>query len=212
MLVTALIGFALGWVGSIPVAGPISALVLTRGLEGRFRAGVFIAIGGALAEAAYAFLAFYGFSTLLTDYPIIKPLSNAAGAVVLAALGVSFVRKQGDAPESKAPPRDTDLGSFFLGASICAMNPALIATWTAATTALYASDAVQVTGAHATPFAAGCALGISGWFITLLALVRRYRGRFTPATLAKVVRVIGAALLALALWFAYRFVMYFVSG
>jgi threonine/homoserine/homoserine lactone efflux protein len=211
MLITALIGFALGWVGSIPVAGPISALVLTRGLEGRFRAGVFIAVGGALAEGVYAFLAFYGFSTFLTTYPIIKPLSNAAGAIVLAVLGITFVRKKEEPPASKAPERDSDLGSFFLGASICAMNPALIATWAAVTTTLYASDAIQVTGAHAGPFALGCAAGIASWFATLLAIVRRFRGRFTAATLTKTVRVIGVALIGLGAWFAYRFVTYFLA-
>jgi threonine/homoserine/homoserine lactone efflux protein len=210
MLTLALIGFVVGWVGSIPVAGPISALVLTRGIQGRFRAGAYIAIGGGVVEAVYAFLAFYGFSTFLTDYPIIKPLSSAAGAIVLTALGVTFMRKKSDEPESDYPLRESRMRNFLLGAWICAMNPALIATWAAFTTTLYASDVVDVTSDYAAPFALGCALGISGWFMVLLALVRKYRTRFSYETLAKVVRVIGALLLVLATWFAYRFVVYFV--
>jgi threonine/homoserine/homoserine lactone efflux protein len=45
------LGFAFGFVGSIPVAGPIAALVLSRGLEGRARSALSLAAGAALAEA-----------------------------------------------------------------------------------------------------------------------------------------------------------------
>lgn len=210
MLTLALIGFVVGWVGSIPVAGPISALVLTRGIEGRFRAGVFIALGGGITEAVYAFVAFFGFSTYLVAYPSILPISSAAGAIVLTVLGITFLRKKGEEPESKFPVRESALKNFLLGAWICAINPALIATWTAFTTTLYASELVDVTSAHALPFAIGCALGISGWFMVLLLLVRKYRERFSHTTLALVVRVIGGLLLVLAAWFAYRFVAFFV--
>ena len=46
MLLAALIGLALGFFGSVPVAGPIAALVVSRGVQSRFRSGVFIALGG----------------------------------------------------------------------------------------------------------------------------------------------------------------------
>ncbi len=211
MLTVALIGFVVGWIGSIPVAGPISALVLTRGIQGRFRAGVFIAFGGGVVEAMYAFVAFYGFSTFSSKYPSILPLSSAAGAIVLTVLGITFVRKQTTIPDAQSPVRESAVRNFLLGAWICAINPALIATWTAFTTTLYASDMVDLTSAHAIPFAIGCAAGISGWFMVLLLLVRKYRDRFSHATLAKVVRVIGALLLVLASWFFYRFAVYFLA-
>ncbi len=211
MLTLALIGFVVGWVGSIPVAGPISALVLTRGIQGRFRAGAFIALGGGTMEAVYAFLAFYGFSTYLADYPIIKPISSAGGAIVMVVLGITFMRKKTEELDDDFPVRESAIRNFLLGAWICAINPALIATWTAFTTTLYASDVVQVESSFAAPFAIGCALGISGWFLTMLVLVRKYRGSFSQETLTKVVRVIGGFLLALSLWFLYRFATYFTG-
>jgi len=209
MLFAALLGFAFGWLGSVPVAGPIAALVVTRGIQGRFRAGVFIALGGALAEAVYAFLAFWGFSTFLTQYPIIVPLSRAAAAVVLMALGIVFLRTK-EASESEVPPADSAFGSFMLGASICALNPTLIATWTAVVTTLYSTSLIDFHGAQAVPFGLGALAGIAGWFLTLLWIIHRYRERFSPATLAKTVRVIGGALILLALWFVFRFVQYFL--
>jgi threonine/homoserine/homoserine lactone efflux protein len=69
VLVAAIIGFCFGFFGSIPIAGPIAALVLQRGLVGRFRAGALIGAGAAFAEAGYAFMAFWGFSTFLEVPP-----------------------------------------------------------------------------------------------------------------------------------------------
>ncbi|MEQ9319298.1 MAG: LysE family transporter [Polyangiaceae bacterium] len=211
MALAALLGFAFGWVGSIPVAGPVSALVVARGLEGRFSSGVWIAIGGGLVEALYALFAFWGFSTYLAAYPILVPISRGAGAVVLIALGVSFLRgREPDAGE--IPDRDdAPWASFALGAWICAINPTLIATWTAVVTALHGSGLVALETTMAVPFAIGCAVGIAGWFVTLLAVIRRYRERFSEAVLGRLMRGVGALLIVGGAWFAWRLVAYFVT-
>ena len=44
-------GLLLGFVGSIPVAGPTSALILKLGIQGQYWSGRGVAIGGACAEA-----------------------------------------------------------------------------------------------------------------------------------------------------------------
>ena len=64
----------------------------------------------------------------------------------------------------------------------------------------------------ALPFALGCAIGIMGWFSTLLALIRRYRERFSEAILRRVIRVVGGLLILGGMWFAWRFVAYFLSS
>jgi threonine/homoserine/homoserine lactone efflux protein len=211
MVLAAVLGLLFGFVGSIPVAGPISALVVTRGLEGRFRSGVWIAVGGGLVEALYALLAFWGFSTFLADYPIITPISRGGGAVVLLVLGVTFWRRQTaeDSGASEAdvpPPRDHAWQSFALGAWICAINPTLIATWTAVVTTVHGSGLVDFEGRMAIPFAIGCAVGIAGWFLTLLAIIRRYRDSFSNAVLRRLMKVVAVFLVAVGLWFAWRFV------
>jgi threonine/homoserine/homoserine lactone efflux protein len=210
MLIAAIVGFLFGSIGSIPVAGPISALVVTRGIQGRFRAGVYIALGGGIAEAVYAFLAFWGFSTFLTKYPIVTPISRGVAAVILTALAVTLVRKRVVEPSTKFAPRDSALGSFALGASICLLNPTLIATWTAVVTTLYSSEAIQLTGAQALPFALGVCSGIAAWFLTLLWMIRRHKDRFSPASLSRFIRGVGFALFAVAAWFGWRFIAYFL--
>ena len=74
MLTAALLGFALGFVFSMPVAGPVSLLVFGRGLQGRGRSGVSLALGSSIAESMYAYLAFWGFSALLGSYAWIEPV------------------------------------------------------------------------------------------------------------------------------------------
>lgn len=213
MLLAAVIGLAFGFIGSIPVAGPIAALVFERGLNGRFRSGVFISIGGAVAEAAYALLAFWGFSKFLSKYAWIEPTSRALAAVILTILGVTFARykrKEDETPSAKARA-DSGTKSFVLGLSITALNPTLIATWTAVVTMLYSTGWIAFSSSEAVPFAAGSFIGIAGWFATLLWLIHRFRGRFTRATLDKVVRGIGYFLFVCALYFAVQFVRYLVE-
>ena len=54
MLAAAAFGLCFGFVGSVPIAGPVSALVFRCGIDGRFKRGQGIAIGAAVAEAGYA--------------------------------------------------------------------------------------------------------------------------------------------------------------
>lgn len=206
MLLALLIGLAFGFVGSVPVAGPIAAVVVRRGLEGRFRSGAFVAIGAALPEAGYAYLAFWGFSTFLTQVTWIEPVSRGAAAVILTALAITFIRyrPRGDV-EAREGSGDA-IRSFWLGFTITALNPTLIATWTAATTTLYSVRAVALAPRDAIAFATGAAIGIVAWFMVLLALMKRFHGRFRQDTLGRVVRGFGWFLAALAVWFVWRFV------
>jgi len=211
VLIAALIGFCFGFFGSVPVAGPIAALVLQRGLLGRFRAGALIGAGAAVAEAGYAFLAFWGFSTFLVKYPIVEPISKCAAAVILIGLGISFARYKGARTtdeEKKKKREDTVLGSLALGFTITALNPTLIATWAAATTTVYTMHLVTFEPSSAPFFAIGTFVGIGGWFSLLTWLLRRYRGRFKEETLTKVVRAVGGFIVLLGLWFGFKFVTY----
>ncbi|MBX3248728.1 MAG: LysE family transporter [Myxococcales bacterium] len=215
MLTAAFFGFLLGFFGSIPVAGPLAVLVLSRGLDGRFRPALLIAVGGAVGEAGYAALAFWGFGALLADHSWIEPASRAAGAVILAPLGYLLMRTPKAAPlvaedTPPPPPRRSELASFLLGFTVTAANPTLIATWTAAVTALFASGLVDFQPSSAAFFALGTALGIAAWSTLLLGLIWKLQKRFRPELLAATKRVTGALVVVLAVFFAWRFVAYFI--
>jgi threonine/homoserine/homoserine lactone efflux protein len=206
VIVAALIGFLFGFVASMPIAGPIGALVFARALQGRTREGFQIAVGAAVAEAVYVGLAFWGYAELLRRYHWLEPVSNGVAAVILFVLGVLFIRHQGaDAPVETAKPGAPGAG-FFVGFTIMGLNPTLLATWTAASAALLSSGLVTLGPSHAIPFSLGALVGIVLWFATLLRLVTQFRDRFSYATLARVIRTMGWVLLCISAWFVWRLV------
>ena len=198
MLLLLLIGFSLGFLGSVPIAGPIAALVLRRGLEGRMLAGLGIALGCSLAEGAYAYVAFWGLGALLHAHPWLELASRVLGAVMLIVLGVLFViyppRRSESSSDGEAP-----VGlrrNVALGFTVTALNPTLIATWGAAVTMGYALLPFEFVPRHALPFAMGAAIGIVAWFSTLLSLLNRFQHHLSPGTWANIGRITGALLLA----------------
>jgi threonine/homoserine/homoserine lactone efflux protein len=208
MLLLLLLGFAFGYVGSMPVAGPISVLVLHLGLANDARHALCVAVGGALAEGLYALLAFWGLSTVLTHYPVILPVSRAVGAVLLLVLGLVMLltRMRGATPQTQQP-RKGNKRSFVLGFLVTALNPTLIVTWTAAVAALNATGLLVMDQAQAPPFAAAVCVGIVAWFLTLLWLVRRWRDRVSVESLGRFKRAMGALLVAAGGWLAIRVVL-----
>ena len=90
-VLASLIGFAIGFVGSIPIAGPVSATIIKLGIENRFDYGKGIALGAGFAEAVYAGLAFWGFGAGLVGF--LQEYENAfrgLGSVVLIVVGVDI--------------------------------------------------------------------------------------------------------------------------
>lgn len=71
-----LIGFCLGFIGSVPIAGPTSALVLKLGIQQKYWPGRAVAVGGALAESTYAGLAYWGFGSFLAGLEFLLPASK----------------------------------------------------------------------------------------------------------------------------------------
>lgn len=211
MVIALLVGLLCGFLGSIPVAGPISALVLHRGLNRRYTSAIWIGWGGALAEGLYAAVTYFGFAKYLTQYPWIDTVSRGLAAVILIALGISFMRyktKTGGEPKKKA---DSALQSFGFGFTITALNPTLIATWAAMAVTL-ASAGMTMTPEKAVPFSVGATVGIGGWFSIFVLILKRYGERFKPRTLERVVRVIGLAVVGLGVWFVVRFIQALSPG
>lgn len=202
-----LFGFLFGFVGSMPVAGPIAALVLARSLQGRYPSAVAIAAGAALAESLYAALTFWGLAALIARYPVIVPVSRGLAAGILCALGVVFLFAKVPEP-SETPPEEGWRRSALLGFSITALNPTLVATWTAASATLAGTGWLVVTPLLALPFALAACAGIVVWFVLLVRLVRHYQGRFRPETLRRVLQGTGGALLGVGAWFGYGLVCY----
>ncbi|MFL5356102.1 LysE family transporter [Archangium sp.] len=194
ILLTALVAFVFGFIGSMPLAGPIALLVFSTSVRKHHGEALRIGLGAALAVALYAAVAFWGFSTFLAKHPVILPVSHALSALVLTVLGVHFARWR--PRESEQPGRERHGRGLLLGFTLTALNPTLLATWTTAVAFLYSRQLVAFSGLLALPFSAAAGAGVACWQMVFVGLLRRYESRFPRHVLTWVVRSMGLVLLA----------------
>jgi threonine/homoserine/homoserine lactone efflux protein len=207
MLSTALIGFVMGAAGSIPLAGPITMLVLGFGLQGRIRQAGLVALGSALPESLYAGLALWGFGALVDQFKWVGPTSQAIAIGVLLAVGLFLIlRPPRESDPSANPSADIDgtKRHLLLGLSITALNPALIINWGAAVTMLYSLGVVEPEPHYAIPFGLGVGAGILGWFSVALYFLHRHHKRISPELRVKLMKGMGFVLFGLGILAAAR--------
>ena len=195
------IAFVVAFVGSLPLAGPIAILVVSNGASGRYKEALRIALGAAVAEGIYAFLAFWGFATFLARHALVLPISHGVTAVILCGLGVRFLffkLKPQDSGSQQA--KRANSGRFWVGFSVSAVNPTLLATWGAVTTFLYSNQIVRFTGILAIPFAGCAAAGIAVWGLAVVALMKRFRENMPRVALTWIVRSMGILMIGVGLW------------
>lgn len=196
-MIAALTGFLMGFIGSMPISGPVSSLVFHRGLYGRLRDGWAIGLGGALVGGFYCALALHGFTIVRDSTAFVVPLANALGISLLLVLGLYFIfasrANLEDGPAAEPLP-SSRIRSFFIGLSIAALNPTPILTWSAFVVILHSFTNLTLQGYATIAFPASVALGTIVWFSILLSLLRRLRGRFPFLILQKLIRGIGVVL------------------
>lgn len=180
-------------------------MIVARGLDGRLASGMGLAIGAAFGEGIYAFLAFLGFSTLLSEIPWVLTASKGIAVPMLCVPGIHFLRWSPSIPEMEAPG-DIKKG-FILGFAIAILNPTFLATWSAAVAILFSSELIDFEPYLAFPFAAASVFGIVTWFLILLRLVRRIASVKGAGMgwLVATVKAMGLFLLLAAAWFAWQF-------
>jgi len=205
ILAVCLISLAFGFFGSMPLAGPIAVMVVSRASRRHYAEALHIAFGAAVAEAVYAGVAFWSFTSLLASYPLVVPISRGVTAVVLSVLGVRFAmwkqHDQKDKYERKA-------GTWLVGFSLSAINPTLLITWSAAVAFLYSKGLGVSSGVVAVPFGACAGAGIAGWFVILVAVLRRFEGKLPVAVLNWTIRVLGVGLVGLGVWSGVQLVQW----
>jgi|GEM_PF-2132456 len=199
MILSLLAGFALGWVGSMPLAGAVSIFVFQRGIAGRIRQGLMLSCGAAVAEAGWCVAALFGADRLLARWPHLASIAESVGGLILIALGIYFVLRRtrlpdADAVSGKAAVAAGSLGrEFWLGFTLVGGNISIPINWLALLTVAISLGYDPLSGSPPL-FVIGVAVGIVGWFYTLLRLLALFRTRFRPATLDWILKAMGALL------------------
>ncbi|ATB30088.1 LysE family translocator [Melittangium boletus] len=209
LLLTALIAFAFGFIGSMPLTGPVAVMVFSESLLKRYDVALRVGLGAALAESFYAAMAFWGFTHFFAEHPLVLPVSKALSAILLMVLGVYFARWSPEVEDVKPSGDGEGMKGFLVGFSVSAFNPTLLATWSAAVAFLYARQFVTFTPLGALPFGAAAGLGVGCWEASMVGLLRRFEHRFPRRAMTWVVRGMGVLLLAGAVLSGMDFVQTF---
>lgn len=207
LLLAVIAGAVMGFVGSMPIAGPVAVLVLERGLVGRAREGFSVALGAATAETVYSFLAFWGLGAVLHAAPGVLPISRLVGAGVMIGLGLYLATRK-SRPRRLEPHTPEPTGrkrrGFLLGLSVTFLNPTIIASWTVVTATVHSTGLVSTGLSSAIVFAAGVGCGIVGWFSTMLRLLMRFQSGLRPETIDRVLHVTGWLVVAIGIALGVR--------
>jgi len=190
------LGVVLGFVGSIPAAGPLLFLVIASGVEGRPRRALALGAGGALAESTYVALAFWGFAGLLQRHAeLVSGLRLVSGALLIVLGALMLLPRR-----SRAAPKREAVRGFATGFVLVGTNPAFLLTWSAVAAVAYGHGWLALDAGRVPWLAAGSFAGVVLWFALVAALARRYRERFRRELLERLVRGLGVGLVAFGVW------------
>ncbi len=128
-----IIGFIAGFIFSMPIAGPISIMIVSSALKGRLRACNLMALGAALADFIYVLVAVYGITNLFSAYKQVIPYILGPGSILMVYIGYRIMRTKFkiDRLEEAADPNNTekDSGAFYSGFMINFFNPTIFFGW-----------------------------------------------------------------------------------
>jgi len=197
-----LLGLLLGCVGSMPLAGPVSLVILARGIAGRYRDGMALASGAGIAEAGYCATALFGYGLLIDRLPWFRTAATLAGSAIMVAIGLYFLisRRHPPAPEPVCAPAIGRLREVAMGFTLVGVNPGILLNWFAVLAIIHSLGLEPTTALPRARFVAGVAAGIVGWFGLLLALLHRYRSHLPFHAIVLVVRTLGAVLVLTGLY------------
>lgn len=206
MVIAFFIGLSIGFITAMPVAGPISALVFSYGMKGRFKEGWWLGAGAGIVEGMYCLMTFFGVQKLVGEKPELMDLASVVAAILMTILGFYFFfsKKMRVAPHMQEVVDIKRGRAFFLGASVSAVNLTLLATWTAVITSLYSLELFDYEFPQFMFFPVGVTFGIILWFNFFLFLIKRYKDFFEKNVLDKILKTVGVFLVVVSIWIVLK--------
>jgi threonine/homoserine/homoserine lactone efflux protein len=130
------VGCAVGFVFSMPVAGPVSILITSHGLRGELRYCFTAALGAAIIDLLVCFIAVHGATKLLGLYAAVVPYALLAGAGLLFIIGLRIVKARFDITHLDVKKTGVlrfwklqEKNGFWTGLLLNASNPSLFFGW-----------------------------------------------------------------------------------
>jgi threonine/homoserine/homoserine lactone efflux protein len=201
LIVAAALGFGAGFLGSMPLAGPVAVLILDRAFRGDRRKSLSITAGASVAETAHALIVGLTLPLLLTRWPGILAIARGVGAALLLLIGALLFAKPSVVSHSDVKRRG---GNFITGLAAAGLNPTLLASWTAVISAMYGEGWLKMNSLTAAPFALGVGIGVSSWLTIVVLFAHRFRERMDVRRRGRLVRGFGVLLIGIGAYLAVR--------
>ena len=210
-MLAAIAAYLLGFMSSMQLVGPIALIVLRNALKQKYGQALSVSLGASIAEGCYCFLAIIGFDFVFEKYPFMKDLTKGFAVVVLFGLGFIFYFTKPLPEEIEDTPmqKRKAVAAFFLGFSVTMVNPLLIVSWSAVAAMLY-SVIGAFTRAETIMFPVFMAAGMFTCLSLLIWLIKRYKKKFRPAILNKVLKVMAVLLILGGAYLGVRLLLEFI--
>lgn len=196
-----LAGSVMGFFGSVPVAGPVALVIVTRGLQGDFKGSFLLAAGAGVAEGLLAGLVFAGLGFASAELEWLAPFLDFVGVGVLVLIGAWFAIRglstEVGANEARISAEVSWVREVALGAGMVLGNPGMLGTWGGAVAVLEGTGLASASLGGAPSFGAGVCLGVIAWFWLVLQGIKRWRRALDGRWVDLSVRFVGLGLIAL---------------
>lgn len=132
-----IVGLLAGFIFSVPVAGPISILITSNALKGKFWYSLKAAIGASFADFFYVFISMLGLTHFYELYKLAIPYILMAGAVFVFIIGYRITKTQLKAEnlndDTILKSKYHNRGGFRTGLFLNFLNPTLFFGWLSST-------------------------------------------------------------------------------
>jgi threonine/homoserine/homoserine lactone efflux protein len=131
IITISVVGLLVGFVGSMPIAGPISILITTNALKGALRYCNLVTLGASFADFIYVFAAVFGLTKFYSLYKPLIPYVLLVGTFFLLYLGYKIATTKIDLKEvpKKELAEKKKRNGFLTGFLLNFLNPTLFISW-----------------------------------------------------------------------------------
>jgi len=227
MISALFLGALSGFVLSLP-PGPLGAAVAKHCVSHSLRAGVMIALGGAVMDVVYILIAAFASSAiivwavgLVTGNGWLLLVFQVVITVLLLGLGIHYMRHKPDPKEEKKilrvekqqEEKARKLGyrsPVFIGVLIAVANlasPTFIPSMISVVGYVKANGWLGSTVLDNVMYAVGFGAGTLSWFGLVARVLAKHRAKFSPSVLSGIYKFAGGTFIAGACVLTYHMLM-----
>ncbi|MEO9146386.1 MAG: LysE family transporter [Ginsengibacter sp.] len=134
LITISIVGLIVGFIFSMPIAGPISILITSNALKGRIKYCNLATIGASFADFVYVFAAVYGLTKFYASYKPFIPYILLVGTFFLIFLGYKISKTRVDLEHIDDKKQFSgkvkkERSGFWTGFLLNFLNPTLFLGW-----------------------------------------------------------------------------------